>query len=48
MASSTQKKRVIEAMAADRAWDKAHGVKQGSPQDKAIDAMVKKRAQKGR
>ena len=34
-------------MAADKIWDKAHGVKQGSAQDKKIDAKVRAKALKG-
>lgn len=48
MARSGQQKRVREAMKADEEWDKRHGVRQGSPQDKILDAMVEKRARKGR
>ncbi len=47
MASPAQKKRVAEAMAADRVWDKHHGVVQGSARDRAIDARVKSKAMKG-
>lgn len=46
--SSGKQKRVAEAMQADREWDKVHKIKEGSPQDKAIDAMVKKNAAKGK
>ncbi len=48
MARSARQKRVTEAMQADRIWDKKHHVKQGSPQDKAIDAAVRKAARKGK
>lgn len=41
------RKRVREAMQADREWDKQHGVKQGSPQDRAIDAAVRRDAERG-
>lgn len=46
--SSGKQKRVVEAMQADKVWDKIHKIKQGSPQDKILDAAVKKRAMKGK
>jgi hypothetical protein len=46
--SSGKQKRVLEAMQADKVWDKIHKIKQGSPQDKILDAAVKKRAMKGK
>lgn len=48
VASKAAKKRVDEAMKADRAWDAKHGIKQGSFADKAIDAAVRRRARKGK
>lgn len=46
MAKNTEHRAVARAMKADRAWDKAHGVKQGSPADKKRDAAVVKGVQK--
>ncbi len=48
VARTAKQKRVFEAMLADKVWDKKHNVKQGSPQDKAIDASVRRQARKGR
>lgn len=41
-------KRLAEAMAADKVWDKKHGIKEGSPQDKILDAAVARRVKKGK
>lgn len=40
--------RVKRAIAADKRWDAAHRVRQGSFQDRAIDAAVRRRARKGK
>ena len=48
MASSAKQKRIAEAMAADKVWDRKHNVKEGSPQDKILDAAVRARAAKGK
>ncbi len=48
MAQTPKNKRVAEAMAADKVWDKAHGIKQGSPADQKRDAMVKRNAMRSK
>jgi len=45
--NSVQKKRLAERMAADHVWDQKHGIKEGSPEDKRIDAKVRAKALKG-
>ena len=47
MSNKIQSKRVAEAMAADKVWDKQHNIAEHSFQDRAIDAAVAKRAKKG-